>query len=216
MVAIQKLNSFRDALQLSSHVLVRSPSQLTGQMIGRLGDGEHLRTYHKPGHEKAWYCPLTASLSTTRGALKRTLDGDRWMITSLAVTPDGSQVVSVGVYPEIIIWDFKTGEVLYTPKEYYHQVKTVAAAPDGKRAVTGARDCTLKVWDLESGKSVMTLEGHRDSVYSLAITPDGKTVVVGDEAGKVHFLRLANVLLGPLIVTARWKDKGLSSRCPAC
>jgi WD40 repeat protein len=65
----------------------------------------------------------------------------------------------------------------------------VAVAPDGRRAVSAAYDQTLRVWELENGREITTFIGE-SRMSCCACTPDGRTIIAGDEAGRMHFLRI--------------------------
>jgi WD40 repeat protein len=74
-----------------------------------------------------------------------------------------------------------------------------------ERAISASYDQTLRVWNLENGKEITTFIGE-SRMSSCASGPDGRTIVAGDEAGRVHFLRLVEAdetkpLIGDAMIT---------------
>ena len=92
--------------------------------------------------------------------------------------------------------------------------------------VAFSSDNTLKVWDVASGKVLATYPDEAD-VTCCAANGAGGVLVMGDYGGRVHFLRLENVSLGPAVVTAWRAPHSLIQQivgrpvrpafgCPAC
>ncbi len=124
-----------------------------------------------------------------QGEELRTLTGNMGKVNAVAVTPDGRQAVSASINGALKVWDLERGEELRTLTGHTSWVEAVAVTPDGQWAVSTSNDRTLKVWDIgESGKLVATFSGD-SALTACAVAPDG-TIVVGEESGRVHFLRL--------------------------
>lgn len=102
-------------------------------------------------------------------------------INSIAVTPDGSQILSGSNDKTVKLWDFETGRLLSSFVGHTELVSAVAVTPDGHRVISGSWDNTIKVWDLQSGQLILSLVGHTDRVTSIAIVPDNRTLVSGSE-----------------------------------
>ncbi|MGH8650719.1 MAG: TIR domain-containing protein, partial [Gammaproteobacteria bacterium] len=179
------LRNLQDALRLSSHLLAKSKSQLSGQLLARLPESEgSLRQSILERASKTrepWLRPLRPSLTAPGGPLVRTLEGHADSVRALALTPDGKRAVSGGDDRTLRVWDLESGRELRTLEGHSGWVRALALTPDGKRAVSGSDDHTLKVWDLESGRELRTLEGHAGWVTALALTPDGKRGVSGSD-----------------------------------
>ena len=100
-------------------------------------------------------------------------------ITSIAITPDGTKVVSGSSDKTVRIWDINTGELLKTLEGHTYNVNSVAITPDGTKVVSGSSDKTVRIWDINTGELLKTLEGHTDIVGSVVVTCDGEKVVSG-------------------------------------
>ncbi|NER78087.1 MAG: NACHT domain-containing protein [Leptolyngbya sp. SIO1D8] len=111
-----------------------------------------------------------------RSQLVKTLEGHTSSIYSLAVSTDGSVIVSGSRFPEMVIrvWDAQTGECLKILAGHSDSVRSVAIADKENVVISGSAsdDTSLKIWDLQTGECLRTLAGHTDSVRSLVVHPD--------------------------------------------
>ncbi|KAG9231601.1 putative WD-repeat protein [Amylocarpus encephaloides] len=112
-------------------------------------------------------------------AALQTLEGHSSLVSSVAFSPDGKQVVSGSDDRTVQLWDTATGAALQTFEGHSNWVTSVAFSPDGKQVVSGSRDKTVRVWDAVTGVVLQRFKGHRDWVTSVAFSPDGKQVVSG-------------------------------------
>jgi len=129
--------------------------------------------------DRPWLRPLTplTPLTPSGDILRRTLslEADDFLVNAIAITPDGTKMVSGS--KSLIVWDMKTGTPLKTLTGHNKSVDAVVITSDGKQIVSGSNDSTIKIWDIESGKNIDTLIGHQSSIRAIAITPDGKNIV---------------------------------------
>jgi WD40 repeat protein len=107
------------------------------------------------------------------------LEGHVGSVRSVAVTPDGRQIVSGALDNTVKVWELDTGRLVRSLEGHTDWVRSVAITPDGRQVVSGANDQTIRVWDLDTGRLVRSLKGHTAAVTSVAITPDGRQVVSG-------------------------------------
>ncbi len=140
------------------------------------------------------------SLIPLGGALIRTLSGHTDYVQAVAVTPDGSRVVSGSADNTLKVWDLDSGQLLHTLNEHSARVWAVTITPDGEKIISSSSDNTLKIWDLASGQLLHTLIGHSHWVKVVTVTPDGERVVSGSRDGTLKVWDLAN---GQLLHTLR-------------
>lgn len=172
---------------------------LAGSVEGRIdiwnletGQEEHTLGYHGPykarGTEEADPYML-AAMSTFRvvsddGGMRklnlRMPEPEADAVNVLAVTPDGSKIVSGSNDKTLIVWDARTGRELLILAGHRGAITTLAITTDGKRVISGSTDNTLKVWSLETGAELFTLAGHDHPVESVVCargTDGGQTIV---------------------------------------
>jgi len=76
-------------------------------------------------------------------------------VRSVAISPDGSRIVSGPPDKAIRVWDAETNKALGAPLlGHADYVQSVAISPDGSRIVSGSHDKTIRVWDAETGKAL--------------------------------------------------------------
>ena len=95
-------------------------------------------------------------------------------VRSVAVTPDGSRIVTGSEDNTARIWDAASGRELAQLTGHEGGVRSVAVTPDGSRIVTGSEDSTVRIWDAASGRELAQLTGH-----------DGRCHKRGGDAGRV-------------------------------
>jgi WD40 repeat protein/serine/threonine protein kinase/tetratricopeptide (TPR) repeat protein len=119
--------------------------------------------------------------------LHRTLGRPRGTVAeTLAITPDGTTVVSGYTDASVRVWDVATGKERAALLGHKRRVWRVAISPDGQTLASGSLDNTVRLWDLANSALLATLTVG-DSVRSVAFSPDGKTLAVGTESGALEF-----------------------------
>ena len=79
----------------------------------------------------------------------RTLEGHSDFVRSVALSSDGTRIVSGSKDKTVRVWDAQSGKCLRTLEGHSHQVKSVALSADGTRIVSGSWDETVRVWDAQ-------------------------------------------------------------------
>lgn len=94
-----------------------------------------------------------------------------------AFSPDGTLVATAGADSLAMLWDAKSGELLYKLAGHTEAVLSLAFSPDGSKLLTTSADGTARIWDTRKGTPLERLTGHRNIVLSGAFSPDGNRVV---------------------------------------
>jgi DNA-binding helix-hairpin-helix protein with protein kinase domain len=117
--------------------------------------------------------PVTPRVATAN--LVNTLTGHSSSVESVAISRDGSTLVSGSDDHTIKIWNLETGELKSTLTGHSGTVTSVAIGPNGKTVVSVSDDNTIKVWNLVTG--VLISNVIHSGVESIAISPEGNTLV---------------------------------------
>jgi WD40 repeat protein/serine/threonine protein kinase len=189
----------RDTLRLSSQVLAADPTQLPGQLLGRLGDRPDaaaetvdagarrrvagLLAQAHGVRRHPWLRPRIASLLPPGGSMLRTLTGHDGRIRAVAITADGARAISAAADGTLKLWDLEQGTELLTLAGHAAAIRAVAITAEGACAISASDDATLKVWDLARGGEVLTLAGHEAAIRAMACTSDGRRAVSGSLDG---------------------------------
>ncbi|KAG6876095.1 hypothetical protein C0992_000971 [Termitomyces sp. T32_za158] len=129
-------------------------------------------------------------------------------ITSVAFSPNGTQIVSGSYDNYIQVWDARTGEQVQELQSHTGPVTSVAFSLDGTKFVSGSDDRSVKVWDAETGKKVLKLRGHTDSVTSVAFSRNGAQIVSGSNDSSV---RVWDALTGKQVQELQGHTKWVTS-----
>jgi WD40 repeat protein len=108
---------------------------------------------------------------------------------AVAISPDGSKLVSGSDDNTIKVWDLASEKQPLTLNGHSSSVEAVAISSDSSKVVSASSYKTVKVWDLNTGKEMITFIGDSD-FNCCAISPDNQTIVAGDSSGMLHFLRI--------------------------
>ena len=95
----------------------------------------------------------------------------------VAVTSDGSQIVTAGFDGGVHVWSLSSGEEVMVLEGPSWEMFGVAVTPDETRVVGCSADKTVHVWDMHTGERVYVFEGHECKVEEVAVTPDSSKVV---------------------------------------
>ena len=117
------------------------------------------------------------SMSTGKEVM--VLEGHLNLINGVAVTPDGTRVVSCSDDGTVRVWDMHTGEREFVLKGHEAAVHEVAVTPDSSKVVTTSPHNGIRVWDLSTGTEVLAMKSLR--IESMVITKDGSQIVTCSE-----------------------------------
>jgi WD40 repeat protein len=79
-------------------------------------------------------------------------------VGSVAFSPDGLEIASVGPGNEINLWDTTTGKLNRKLVGHFNTVQDIAFSLDGKNLVSASYDNTIKLWDLSTQKVIRTFD----------------------------------------------------------
>jgi WD40 repeat protein len=209
-----ELQIILSTLRLSMHILKYDKKQLASQLIGRLNGQksssiQYLLRQALKQQELPWLRPLEATLNRPGGALHLTLEGHTGAVKTVAIIPNGRNIISGSDDRTLRIWDWTSGTSKKPLKDHRNWVQAVITTPDGQQVVSGSTDGTIKVWNLETETLEYTLGPYdvakdidatstdhqneiqdisterQSGVQAVVMTPDGRRIVSGMTDGRL-------------------------------
>jgi WD40 repeat protein len=104
---------------------------------------------------------------------------------TVAFTPDGASLVTVGPDSTVGVWNAATGRPSRRIKPGSTRIDA-AVSPCGRFLATGVRDGTLQVWNLADGRPVSRPLPHPDWVFQVRFSPDGKRLLTACRDGQAR------------------------------
>jgi serine/threonine protein kinase len=109
----------------------------------------------------------------------RVFKGHMFQVSGLALTPDGSRVLTSSRDMTLRLWRVSNGQEMKLFEGHSGAVFCVAISPDGHQALSGGLDQQLRLWNLATGECVRVFDGHMAAVLSVAFSPNGRQAASG-------------------------------------
>ncbi len=127
-------------------------------------------------------------------------------IYSIAISPDGTWLISGSQGGNVKIWSLKSNQVIYDFQAHSQTVTSVDISPNGNLFATGSLDYnnySIKLWTFENNDDldISILREIKTSPYAISTIhfhPDSKSLVSGGRDFKINIWNLEN---GTLINT---------------
>lgn len=129
--------------------------------------------------------------------VKRFTEHQSWVVT-VAFNPKLPLLVSGSLDDTVRVWNWQTGQALYSLPAHDRGVNSVAIGSGGQVLASCGDDATVKVWDLSNRLLLHVLKGHLRDVTSVAIGAQGFCLASGSED---RTIRLWTLDRGNLIKT---------------
>jgi len=119
---------------------------------------------------------------------KTVLAGHNSWPMAIALTPDGTMLISAGGDDVLLWWPAGDAEPKPSRTVRAHDgwIRALAISPDGKMLASGGNDRVVRLWNLTDGTPAGEYKGHTRDIYSLLWHPSGQHLLSGDLDGKIH------------------------------
>jgi len=115
----------------------------------------------------------------------KTSKGRAGNVTSVAFSPDGTELLTASGDHLLRGWDTSTWKEKYTLTGHNDEVWDARYSPNGRYVVSGAWDNTARVWSLAERRCIRTVPAHASDVWAAAFSPDGQLIATGGGDRKV-------------------------------
>ena len=96
-------------------------------------------------------------------------------ITGVAFSNDGKLAFSSGQFPQLAIWNLKTGSQVRHWNAHDTDPRAVSFASDDEVAISTGHS-QIKLWDVASGNLIKTIKTKPLVISSCAIAHDGRSI----------------------------------------
>src|SRR5262249_577256 len=125
-----------------------------------------------PADHRAWEWYYLKRLCRVEPVAVSNHSRRRWQ--TVAFSPDGRRLATVGEKKTGKIWDTETGQELLTLPVAGEVFGAAFRPPEGRWLAIGDRSGVVTVWDTTTRQVVRTLGRHKDTIHCLAFSPDGR------------------------------------------
>ncbi|KAF9539998.1 WD40 repeat-like protein, partial [Agrocybe pediades] len=177
----------------SGAIVIKSAS--TGAVVTTMGDpharfvtalafshdDKYLISGHPNGTIRIWDAQTGAMLS------EPIHNRHRYAPSSLAISPDGSKVISVfGENSTIVVWNTSNNAV--AGQKISISACSFAFSPDGRMMIAaGLDDGRVALWDAQTGEDILApVRASSGPVRSIAFSPDSSIIITGHTTGAVQ------------------------------
>lgn len=145
-----------------------------------LGDGR-LATASLDGSARIWD-------ANTGLALQSLLNDGSAPLYGLAISPDGTRLLTTGASAQAIVWSLSDSSPILTfsPVAEGSLVYDGEWSQDGSRILLHTVDAPPSVWDAASGQRLYVLDGHNGFITCARWSPDGTSILTTGVDGTIR------------------------------
>ncbi|KIJ05800.1 hypothetical protein PAXINDRAFT_92934, partial [Paxillus involutus ATCC 200175] len=115
----------------------------------------------------------------------------------IAISTDGTKIVSGGGDGKIIMWSAETRAIIRIIKPRMSagnlRLVSLSFSPDDKTFASGSSDGTCRMWNSETGELLHDFDDHQNKVGIVAYSPSGVKIASGSSD---HTIRIRNTRTG--------------------
>jgi len=116
---------------------------------------------------------------------------EEW-VGSVAISPDGMQLVTGSIHDTLSVIDTETGETRFRRAEHDGSLMAVAWSWDGRLVASGGADAKVVIYDAATGEKRGELRRLRGAVTALTFSPNGRYLAAASVDLSIRVFDLAN------------------------
>ncbi len=110
-------------------------------------------------------------------ALKQNLIVNNAGIQAIKLTSDNKYLISAGEDSKIKVWDFLTGQELFSLSGHHGIIFSLEISKDNQYIISGDSNAEIIIWHLTTGEIIVKLQEHIGTILSLAVTSDNQYII---------------------------------------
>ena len=131
------------------------------------------------------------------------------LVWCLAVSQDGRWIAAGTSLGDVLVWDAKTYNKVFSHKEDFTTINGVDFSPDSTRLVSTSDNYTAIVWDIATRERVQTL-CHEGSVLAAKYSPEGDRIAMATSCSvRVYDSNDGRLLVDIEATVIPWYNTGL-------
>jgi len=95
------------------------------------------------------------------------------VISTVAISPDGSQLAAAGDDHFVRVWSVNDGRLLRVLRGHQDWVRSVSFSRDGRTLISAGEDRSILFWDVQSGEQLRALSLNTPAIYATQFDPQG-------------------------------------------
>lgn len=148
-------------------------------------DGETLISADTGGGIRVW--------NSADGRLLHAYQADPgvYMLTTIAVSPDGTLLAAYGLRGVITLFEIPSGKVRHRLKDEAEYVTCLQFSPDNETLAAARSDGKVGAWDVVTGKMTRLFARDKSKVFALYFSADNKNLSAWTDGNVLHTWDLA-------------------------
>ena len=111
------------------------------------------------------------------GCARFVLNGSWGHVVSVAFSPDGAVLATVGMHERgVRIWDVRSGRLCRVIAGHPRGTNAIAFSPDGRLLASAGNDGMVRIWSVAMGEQRAALDGRTIRLSHVAFSQDGRSL----------------------------------------
>jgi WD40 repeat protein len=113
------------------------------------------------------------------------------VVNDAMFSPDGELFATISRDRRALVWDSRTGDLVFSLPPHFTWVEEVAFRSDGLSLITREEGNRVVIWDLLTGSPALEPVHFHSSLTLMRLAPDGRTLLLGAVDGSAQIWNIA-------------------------